>query len=643
MAAADREKSLDAALAQIDRQFGKGSVMRLGDEVRVPIEVIPTGSIALDIALGIGGLPRGRVVEIYGPESSGKCLTADALVPTNWGLLTVGEIFERCGEKASCTSRVSDIAHVGLKVVNEHGELEPVAALTHNNRRPVLRIETSTGKSVRVTANHPMRVLNERGFVVWRSAGDVSVGDTLVGVLGADADAKDQIDEREALLLGYLVGDGHYSAPYAVMFSQVDEQVSTEFNELMADLAPDVVPSTYAGRPGDTWFRGKALRDSLTERYGLEPVKAPEKVVPLVVRASGAAVQRAFLSALFECDGCVEDDTVTLTTASRQLAREVQCMLAGLGLVSSVRAKSVPSYPDNVYWTVALGNASSARFVDEVGFRSDRRAVQTAGMRRGVRDAARHIPHLRDVARDLRDSVGGDREFDKIAGDLFRDFGPGHDELAATPERIVRLVRWAEERGVGDHALVTHLRQLRLARRRTSGSSRSRRAVMSRRSTSSCRAPTASWPTASPSTTPQWRCTPWRRRRSWAASRRSSTRSTRSTPTTPQKLGVDPTHSWSRSRTPASRRWRSPTCSPERRDRHHRHRLGRGPRPARGDRGRDGGFARRAAGPPDEPGAAQDHRRAQQHEHDRDLHQPAPREDRGHVRLTRRPRRVGGR
>ena len=72
MASADRDKSLDAALQQIDRQFGKGSVMRLGDEVRVPMEVIPTGSISLDIALGIGGLPRGRVVEIYGPESSGK-------------------------------------------------------------------------------------------------------------------------------------------------------------------------------------------------------------------------------------------------------------------------------------------------------------------------------------------------------------------------------------------------------------------------------------------------------------------------------------------------------------------------------------------------------------------------------------------
>lgn len=71
-AAPDREKALDLALAQIDKSFGKGSVMRLGDESRAPIEVIPTGSIALDVALGIGGLPRGRVVEIYGPESSGK-------------------------------------------------------------------------------------------------------------------------------------------------------------------------------------------------------------------------------------------------------------------------------------------------------------------------------------------------------------------------------------------------------------------------------------------------------------------------------------------------------------------------------------------------------------------------------------------
>ena len=72
----DKQKALDAALAQIDRAFGKGSAMRLGSREAIEIETISTGSLGLDIAVGIGGLPRGRVVEIYGPESSGKTTLA---------------------------------------------------------------------------------------------------------------------------------------------------------------------------------------------------------------------------------------------------------------------------------------------------------------------------------------------------------------------------------------------------------------------------------------------------------------------------------------------------------------------------------------------------------------------------------------
>ncbi|MDG4823718.1 recombinase RecA [Asanoa sp. WMMD1127] len=72
----DRDKALDLALAQIDKQFGKGSVMRLGERPVIQTAVIPTGSIALDVALGVGGLPRGRVIEVYGPESSGKTTVA---------------------------------------------------------------------------------------------------------------------------------------------------------------------------------------------------------------------------------------------------------------------------------------------------------------------------------------------------------------------------------------------------------------------------------------------------------------------------------------------------------------------------------------------------------------------------------------
>ena len=99
---ADREKALETALAQIDRQFGKGAIMRLGSEERAKVAVIPTGSIALDVALGVGGLPRGRIIEIYGPESSGKTtltLHAIANVQSTGGTAAFIDAVDQLGAK----------------------------------------------------------------------------------------------------------------------------------------------------------------------------------------------------------------------------------------------------------------------------------------------------------------------------------------------------------------------------------------------------------------------------------------------------------------------------------------------------------------------------------------------------------------
>ena len=87
----ERQKALDMALAQIEKQYGKGSVMRLGENIKMNVDAIPTGSMALDAALGIGGLPRGRIVEIYGPEASGK---------TTLALHAVAECQKKGGEAA---------------------------------------------------------------------------------------------------------------------------------------------------------------------------------------------------------------------------------------------------------------------------------------------------------------------------------------------------------------------------------------------------------------------------------------------------------------------------------------------------------------------------------------------------------------
>ena len=95
---ADKSRAVETAMAQIERQFGKGSIMKLGDSPVIKVPVIPTGSLALDVALGIGGLPRGRVVEIFGPESSGK--TTLALHAVAEAQKLVGRYIESLRKKA---------------------------------------------------------------------------------------------------------------------------------------------------------------------------------------------------------------------------------------------------------------------------------------------------------------------------------------------------------------------------------------------------------------------------------------------------------------------------------------------------------------------------------------------------------------
>ena len=222
--AGDREKALETALLQIERQFGKGSVMRLGEETRVPVEVIPTGSIALDVALGLGGLPRGRIVEIYGPESSGKCATADTYVWTDRGLETIAEaLHPMWAEDLDCSTRVTAIGHLGVRMVNEHRELEQVAALTHNGNQSVLRFRLRSGRTLSVTHNHPLRVISERGFIIWRNAGQIKLGDTIVSAAfgGNEAACGDGLSEDEAIFLGYLVAEGSLLARHARYVSPI--------------------------------------------------------------------------------------------------------------------------------------------------------------------------------------------------------------------------------------------------------------------------------------------------------------------------------------------------------------------------------------------------------------------------------------
>ena len=441
----ERDKSLEMALSQIHKQYGQGSIMRLGAENVVKIDAIPTGALSLDLALGIGGVPRGRIVEIYGPEGGGKCLTKDTYLWTDRGLETVEELFERAGQKASCTSRVTDISGLGIRMVNERGDLEKVTALTHNNLRPVLEITLRSGRKVEVTENHPLRVIDESGFIVWRNAGAIQPGDVMVSATfgSVQAAAGDGLSEDEAILIGYLVAEGTLgeSNSRSIRFTNQNPEVGAEFTSIMEQRFGSTV-KFYNDQEYVVY--DKALRVQFAEQYGLDYVNAAGKKVPACVRTAGQKAQRVFLSALFEGDGWIDgSSTIGFASASEQLAREVQLMLYGFGIPATLTSKWNRDY-ERDYWTVTINAAVVHRFLDEIGFRSERRRQQVAAnFRRSSHDAQlENIRGIAGLAKVLRDSIGGDREFDRVAGDLFRkDF-----DLACSRSRLAKIVAWAERR-----------------------------------------------------------------------------------------------------------------------------------------------------------------------------------------------------
>ncbi len=461
-----RDTALEMAVAQIEKQHGKGSIMRLGDNgAYAGIETIPTGSLALDLALGVGGLPRGRIVEIYGPEGSGKCLTADTYVWTDRGLETVAELFERAGQRASCTSRITDIGELGIRTVNERGELEQVAALTHNNRKPVLRLRLKSGRTIKATHNHPFRVVNEDGFIVWRPAGRIMRGDTIVSAAfgAAEAASGGGLSEDEAVFLGYLVAEGSLTRRSGIRFSNGDPEVGAEFTKLAEGLF-DVRARCYDGKEYEV--PGTQLRKEVAERYDLDYVTAEGKRIPRCIRTGGDKIQRAFLSALFEGDGWIDaSSTIGLCSASEQLAREVQLLLYGFGIPATVSPKYNPKY-ERDYWTVTVNPGAVHRFLQEIGFRSERRRRQVEANFKTSRYEPRfeNIPNLGKLLIALRDDIGGDRRFDRI----FRDVTRSDINCECSRARLQHVVAWVSERqdllSATGRAILDYLRCLAAAR-----------------------------------------------------------------------------------------------------------------------------------------------------------------------------------
>ena len=255
--------------------------------------------------------------------------------------------------KATCTSRVTDVRELGMRVVNERGELEMVAALTHNNRKPTVRLTLRSGRRVTATHNHPLRVVSERGFVVWRKAGEIRTGDTVGRRCSSEeAACGGALSEDEAVFLGYLVAEGTLGTHnrQAVRFMNWDPEVAADgrpwrrvssAQQFVTTTARNMSSSTPCCASGSPMTKAWTTPTRLLDRAA-------------TVFTSGAKAQRAFLSALFEGDGWIDpSSTVGLGTASRVLGEQVQPMLYGLGIPATLQTTRNAVY-DRDYYSVVV-------------------------------------------------------------------------------------------------------------------------------------------------------------------------------------------------------------------------------------------------------------------------------------------------
>jgi len=249
MAAAKKKtgpnENLEAALAQIEKQYGKGSVMKMGDKLDMQVEVIPTGVLALDIALGVGGIPRGRVIELYGHESGGKSTLAMHIVAQAQiaGGICAYVDAEHCLAEGTRIYDAEDginrpvewmfqnkpnflaSSAVDGNIINQKGEIRK------SSDRETFAVKTTYGRTIELTNNH--RVLTHRG---WLRIDELAVGDTMYAPASLPSPTESALEPTANevnlyRLLGYHISDGVHGV---ASISSTDPSVEEDLRSMAA-------------------------------------------------------------------------------------------------------------------------------------------------------------------------------------------------------------------------------------------------------------------------------------------------------------------------------------------------------------------------------------------------------------------------
>ncbi len=383
--------NIDDTIAAIKTKFGDDAIMKLGEKPRVDVNAISTGSIGLDAALGVGGLPRGRIVEIFGPESSGKCISRNSIVFSEHGMLPI----DAFGKLA-----IPGFQKQRTYVYAEHC-YEQTSHFYNQGLKSTIRVETRNGFVIEGTPNHRIRVITREGHYLFRRLDEIQPDDYVaiqrgqnyfgsgINLSGFSYAVHPQNKKGKkfvppvvmttdlALLMGYLVGDGTTTATGLnknnIQLTVADTETKREFEKLCMRLFNEKPKVTRDKRTRGVsrFIIHNAKARAFLAYAGLGWHDAGTKEIPLSVLCAPKNIVSVFLSALFECDGCFSGGTIEYCTKSPRLAEQIHIALLNYGIVSKKKRRTVDKAA--YFYLYIEGQGDKKQFLEHIGFRSKRK------------------------------------------------------------------------------------------------------------------------------------------------------------------------------------------------------------------------------------------------------------------------------
>ncbi len=470
---ADKQSGLDEALEEIKQRFGDGAIMQLSGVRAVHVDSVPTGSIAIDLALGVGGMPRGRIIEIYGGESSGKCVKSDTIIFSELGMLPISSLGN---------IKVPEFQEKEIFVYSENC-YEKTSHFYNGGAKNTIKVKTRYGYEIEGTPNHRVRILDENGNYIFRRLDELQEFDFVAiqrgqNCFGKGVDLTDfeervwqkeksamntskkdfknfQLTKEMARLMGYLVGDGTCTnngfTKNNIQITVAQDEVEKDINNICRKLFGELPKITRDKRTKNT----KSLRihnakaRAFLHYAGLGWWKSGDKEIPWSILCSPKEIVANFLMGLFECDGGPTKNGYTIEFASKseRLARMVQTVLLNFGIISKVTAKYNKKYNRFYYYLDIDGQKDKKTFIKEIGFISEYKQDKLRYWLRNIKQFTTNcdvIPYLNkkltDFLEEYRLKIKSTHRKD---WDLFRDYIPrerGFSQLSY--ERLERILKY---------------------------------------------------------------------------------------------------------------------------------------------------------------------------------------------------------